>query len=537
MSDANQYIYDYKRIEGIPMPATLPRGENPTRAHRWERFRAIRMMIGGNVVRGIIPTWLMSKRRIPKYGRIWVKDALPAVTRTWDSDAEFARQRVAGYDPKVIAALGPWDPAAWWAHMHLPDNLLSDILEGEDISLEQLVQAKRVFVCDYKAYLGLRAMPGRHFTAPVALFVQKPATARSGRALLPIAIWLRALDAAPSDRPAQGRDLFFPCDEGRWLIARHFVQVADAVHGDVWSHLVQSHFAANPMVLTTKRTLDSEHPLRQILEPHMQFTLWVNNAFLGKSAQGLYSALMPFDREELHKLITRAWRAWDFTQCGFREDLRARGVDDAAILPDYPYRDDGEKFVTLLEEFATRYVDARWSSDAAVEADVALKNWVTEITAPPPHGGDLRLPGAITTRAALADVLARLLVHLGPGHASVHSPALAYAAYAPNMASYSAQGVSAISAQSELTDFLPPTGKIMRTFILHYGISEVHWGQFVLDDPSISDPAARRVAREFDGRLARLDGELSIRDAVRQKADWMGYPFMRPSRVPNSIYA
>lgn len=36
---------------------------------------------------------------------------------------------------------------------------------------------------------------------------------------------------------------------------------------------------------------------------------------------------------------------------------KKRGVDDKKLLPYFPYRDDGEKILSVIEDFAKDYVD------------------------------------------------------------------------------------------------------------------------------------------------------------------------------------
>ena len=67
-------------------------------------------------------------------------------------------------------------------------------------------------------------------------------------------------------------------------------------------------------------------------------------------------------------------------------------MDDTSRLPDYPYRDDALLIWGAISQWVEDYVNHYYSSDAAVQGDTELQNWVAELVAH--DGGRLNNVGA-----------------------------------------------------------------------------------------------------------------------------------------------
>ena len=286
----------------------------------------------------------------------------------------------------------------------------------------------------------------------------------------------------------------------------------------------------------------------KVLFPHFQFALKVNEQFLERAATSLYAKVMPFTKSGQSALITRAYDDWSFIKTGFREELEGRGVLESEGLPEYPYRDDGLLVLAAVETFAREYVEHHWPDDAAVGGDMRLQAWAQELSGTDSDEGRVKdFPTSIDKQATLIDVLTRILMIFGPGHASVHSPSADYAIFAPNMTNtlFRAPTISPTTGEQPATGevlrtYLPgrffQRRRLLSTFLLHFAISNVRWGQFTGFGEEYDDESMKIAAR-LTRRLADIEQQLNARNADRMKRYEIDYPYLVPSRILNSIYA
>ncbi len=530
-----QYQYDYSRLPPIAMVTKLPPAEKQTKSYKrtWNRM-AVQMVLG-NWIRSVPRLWRLPT--LHSFAKVWVKSPPAPVVRLWNLDREFARQRVAGMNPRTIELVT--DLAKQVPHRMRPKpEDMKRPLGGEEITLEELVKEKRLFVCNYEHLHGLETKSGRWYAAPIALFAWRTHTANGDREierLVPVAITTGQDQNSPAYLPNHNED---------WLVAKFFVQNADALHSDYWNHLVQYHFICAPFVISTHRQLPSSHPMFKVLLPHFQFALNVNEQFLQLSARSLYRKVMPFTPSGQSDLFRRAYDDWSFIGTGFREELESRGVLDPNVLPDYPYRDDGLLVLDAVETFAREYVEHHWDEDAAVAGDMRLQAWAQELAGTNSDEGHVKdFPATIEDRKTLADVLTRILMIFGPGHASVHSPSADYAIFTPNMTNslYRAPTMSTTTGEQPATGqvlrtYLPPRRRLRSTFMLHYAITNIRWGQFSGFGEEYDDESMKIAAR-LTRRLNDIEQELNARNRERMHYFEVDYPYLVPSRILNSIYA
>jgi arachidonate 15-lipoxygenase len=540
----SEYDLDFANpvVPGVPMPRTLPDEEARSPAYRAVENSMRGRLIGNALLSlaGVRP-W----SRPADFARVWRIDPPSPVTRTWASDTEFARQRLAGMEPTMIRRLRSADEVEGLPSV--PEHTIERQL-GTESSLAALVEAGRVFVCDYRHFAGLSTRRGRFMPAPIAWFAWSTDRPDRPARLMPLAIRLGQTPADP---------VFLPDAGEAWQVAKLMVQAADGTHGDMWSHLVQSHFAATPFVVATKRKLPVGHPVRTILEPHMQFTLYVNSAFAKGPAQFLYGQLMPFDHAGQERLIQSAWADFHFEDKTFLRDLALRGVEAGPELPRYPYRDDAALLWEPTRTFVRDVLEWHYPDDASVALDRELAAWLDDLRT---EGRVRGLPEGLETREALVHVVANVLFHFGPKHAGVHSPAADYGIFAPNVTNTVWQEPPRDADDiMHLVQYLPGRLRCLMSFALHYAISEVHFGQFAgysdgfaqaLARPESSWPsgydrarleqAERQLATAGDAltfALVKAERTIVHRNAERRATLDGDYPFLLPSRIPNSIYA
>ena len=294
------------------------------------------------------------------------KLALPPVSARYASDEEFGRQRLDGVNPFLLRRCDA-----------LPDHfpvkqadVASLLTNGSDLA--SLRDAGRLYLLDLAVLDGVAAAPGRFLCAPMCLFYVDERSR-----LLPLAIQL-------GQSPAVG-PIFTPHDDPwLWRTVKTHVQCADAQVQECISHLLRTHMVMETIAVVTHRQLSIAHPLHQLLVPHCRFTMAINHSARMKmlAPGGPIDKTMGVGWEGAPALGARAWKDWSFTQYDLRTDLKARGVDDPRLLPNYHYRDDALKLWDAIGEFVGAVLRRFYHSDADVAADTELQAWVRELVDP-----------------------------------------------------------------------------------------------------------------------------------------------------------
>lgn len=436
------------------------------------------------------------------------------------NDAQFAWMRVAGPNPTVITRLA-----------RLPERypgqaeaLRSAIALSGD-SLDAALAQRRLYACDYS---GLESLtPGtfpvaKHVPAPLALFVVPP----GGRRLQPVGIQI-------TQRP--GRPVITPNQGWTWQCAKLAVQVADGNHHEAVAHLGRTHLLVEPFVVATERQLDETHPIYILLRPHFEGTLFINNSAHSAiiAPGGTVDRLMSGSIEASRKAAVEGLRAIPFDQGDLEQDLKRRGLADAVI--EFPYRDDARLLHAALERWVTAYVGLYYRNDADVRADEELQAWAAELVSP--RGGRVTgfgdIDGQITTRAYLVRALTQLIFTASVQHAAVNSPQYPIMSNASNypLGLYGAPP-EANATEAQFLALLPPREQALVQLNLGYLLGNIHYtelGQY--DDDCFEDDRVAPLLAAFQGELAQAGDTIQARNAVRSRP----YPFLHPSRVPQSI--
>ncbi|XP_078378230.1 polyunsaturated fatty acid 5-lipoxygenase-like isoform X2 [Oculina patagonica] len=274
--------------------------------------------------------------------------------------------------------------------------------------------------------------PGRtmwDFLSPIALF----ASAQVGESneLVPVAI---QMDYTPDSA------VYTPSDGDNWILAKLNVQVTDLGYSQIVEHLSKVHYFMEPFCVSLKRTLPPVHPLNQILKYHCREVI-VPNKF-GTPAlikeEKFMDLLFAYGNVGAVRLIrdAHALSTWEVTD--FRRDIEKRGVADKNLLPYFPYRDDGEKILEVIEHLVENYTNLYYKDDIDVQEDVELQAYLNEVSlnGTGPNGGIGRiqgLPASIDTKKELCDIVSRMISHLSIQHAAVNYELSDYAEYIPNL--------------------------------------------------------------------------------------------------------
>jgi arachidonate 15-lipoxygenase len=86
------------------------------------------------------------------------------------------------------------------------------------------------------------------------------------------------------------------------------------------------------------------------------------------------------------QLIKDAYQSWTFDDMSFPANLVKRGVADPALLPYYPYRDDGMLIWQRLGNYINDYIALYYLGDDDVTADYELQNRARQLSGAPDDG-------------------------------------------------------------------------------------------------------------------------------------------------------
>ncbi|MBU7587476.1 MAG: lipoxygenase, partial [Nostoc sp. TH1S01] len=474
----------------------------------------------------------------------------PVVSRIYQrdgglTDAEFARQRLAGQNPIVLRRVQSAEQAilqAW-------TNQSYKLADGTLIDLGNSASENRLFIADYPLLQNLTTadlQPGRYVGSPVGLFY------RSQERLEPVLIQVE-----------KGKVLT-PTDADDWMRAKLYFQTADVTHHELITHLCYTHLAMEAFTIATPRQLPSNHPLYRLLRPHLQFLLAINtrgNAILLGEGAAIDNLMAP-TRDVSLGLINQAYRERPFAEYSLLNDIERRGIE-VEFLPEFPYRDDALLLWDAIAQYTTSYLQRYYPDDQAVQQDPYLQAWAAELGAPldtrsraefpqapswlpqeliSETGLDLpelpsypRVPGfgEITSLQQLIDITTQIIFTCGPQHAAVNFSQFDYVTYVPNapFALYSPP-----DTPSKLEELLPSPEKDLAQMQLTFALSGIYWGQLGSSDLiQFSDKRDRQTLAEFQNALVDIEDKIKARNQFRRDETGVEYTYLLPSRIPNSI--
>jgi len=472
---------------------------------------------------------------------------LPCISDHFQSDREFSAHRVAGPNPLMIERVRDHLPAKF----PVTEDLYQAVM-GQNDSLTQAIEDKRLYIADYKIFDGVKAgdFPPeytKYLCAPLALFAVPPDDC--SQSLVPVAIQC-------NQDPGSENPIFTPPPLGTpesqrwsWLIAKTIVQIADANYHELISHLGRTHLLIEPFIIATARELAPNHPLGILLRPHFQGTLFINNAatvgLINKG--GIVDATFGCTIDESLRIALEGVRGYPFS---FNDSMlpkffEQRGVDDVTKLPDYPYRDDAMLIWEAIHQWVNSYISVYYQSDRDVVDDTELQSWCETLVAD--NGGRMIGFGEsdssggldIHSRAYLIDAVTLIIFTSSVQHAAVNFAQATYMSYTPNMpfAGYQPAPKCTMGAtKDDYFDLIPPLEQAETQMNIAYTLGSVYYtqlGQYQSksEPPYFTDKNIYQPLRAFQDRLREIETIIQARNAVRPTL----YSFLLPSKIPQSI--
>ncbi len=515
-----RYRYDHDYLAPLPVVRGLPFSEFFSPSYLLRQGQGLTVMAANLFVAKV---WSLFDRfdKLQDFEDLFPLLPKPASLGRYRDDAEFGRQRLAGVNPMVvhrIAALPPTFP--------LSETRFQEVV-GPGKTIQGEAQAGRLYLADYAILDGMPVgtFRGRqkHLVAPLALFHWTQA------GLMPVAIQL-------GQQPGPGRPIFTPRDGAAWFVAKTLVQVAETTHHEMVTHLGRTHLLIEPFILATARQLAPTHPLAVLLKPHFRFTLAINKAakYLLINKGGFVDRLFAGTLEGTLSIAGKS-RPTNFYDLALPTELRSRGVDDAALLPEYPYRDDALLIWEAVGAFVKEYLGLYYGTDGDVVNDYELQQWFRELT--DTLGGRLRgvtRSGQLQTRTELADLITQLVFTCGPQHAAVNFPQYDYIAFTPNMpaAVYSAPPTDAASVSAaDVLKVLPPRSQASGQLLIVRALTAFRTERLGdYGSGSLGNPQAGPVIERFRVKLHDVESRINQRNQQRAHP----YVYLKPSMIPNS---
>jgi arachidonate 15-lipoxygenase len=538
----DQYVYDYGRVPTLPMLESLPAWENHSlgwfiqgssrfldlvrnfttpaaRLRRWDAASLLDLAQQCAESSG----WEANRPgNLDDYAALFRTIAKPSIIESYQDDRVFARHRIAGPNPLVLQRITCLDD-----RFPVTEAVFRAVLN--DDRMDAAAAEGRLYLADYRGLENVqtgtfRGLP-KFVSAPLALF----ALQKHSRELVPVAIQCE-------QEPGPDNPIFTKHDGHAWLIAKTIVQIADANHHEAVSHLGRTHLFVEPFVIATERQLAENHPLRLLLRPHFEGTLAINELAHRRllSRGGFVDKLLAGTIEASIQLAVEGVRSYPFNEAMLPKTLRARGVDDSTLFPDYPYRDDALLYWKAIRRWVSEYLRTYYRSDADIRDDFELAEWYRELVAR--DGGRVIGFGRNGTLGGLDDLIdaATLVVFTSSvQHAAVNFPQFDLMTYVPNMplAGFAPPPGSRIADEGDLLDLLPPLSSAWQQLVILYLLGTVHYttlGEYGARE--LCDGRIRRPLGAFRAELGRIGKIIEERNRVRPP-----YRFLDRWGIPQSI--
>lgn len=443
--------------------------------------------------------------------------------------------------------------------MPLTDVAFQSICGDSELSLLRAAQLKRLYVCDYAILKNAKNSElfgqTRYVCAPLALFYwnpQPPQGFAPGRAALqPVAIQLQQeydAERAPLFTP---NDSMGAADENglKWLLAKHIVNVMQAIHHESVAHFGECHLMLEPAILAANRQLAQQHPLMILLKPHFRFNIPINDTARKSliAPGGVVACNVGPDLQSSLEMVRQTFLQRQFDDCAPERLFKLRGVQD---LPEFPFRDDTLLLWQAIKNYVGAYLRLYYQHDADLRADQELQGFIHELCSPR-HAAwqglrglhasdDPERPFIIDNLDYLIELVAGLIYVAGPKHAGVNYVQYPLMSYAPCVIGtlYKAPPTRAtrLTERADLLPWYPPLDLVLYTFSFEYLLSDIQYdtlGHYpgTPCTPYFQDARAREVLAGFQAELAQI--ELQIRRRNQQRI--VPYPFQLPSMIPNSV--
>ncbi|MDJ0697923.1 lipoxygenase family protein [Mastigocoleus sp. MO_188.B34] len=526
-----EYQFNFNYLSPLPLLDDVPNNEAFSPKYLAERLPLTLGKLSANTLGIRLRSFWDPFDEFQDYEDFFPVLPAPELIKTYQNDEHFAEQRLSGANPMVIRSIKELPPHFAFSIQDLQAEFGTSLNLGRELSNGNL------YIADYTSLSFVRGgsyLRGRKsLPAPIALFCWRNSGYCDHGELTPIAIQL-VPELGTKSR------ILTPFDSHlNWLYAKICVQIADANHHEMSSHLCRTHLVMEPFAVVTARQLAENHPLGLLLRPHFRFMLH-NNELARKNLinQGGYvDNLLAGTLRESLQIVREAYfknaeEYWSLKEFALPKEIANRGLDDPDRLPHYPYRDDGMLLWEAIKKFVSNYLSIYYPNPGDIRDDRELQAWAAELVAP--DGGRVKgVPSQFENLQQLIDVVTSIIFTCGPQHSAINYPQYEYMAFVPNMplAAYQPVDSNPNMDQGSLMAFLPPPNQTADQLQIIYGLSAYRYDRLGYYDREFSDSRAEEVVRLFQQDLNHVERKIELRNKNRL----VEYNFLKPSLVLNSI--
>ena len=540
-----QYVFDPEYLPPLTVVKDVPITESFSPKYLAERLPSTLAKLSANSLAIKVKSHWDPLDELQDYEDFYPVLPPPSVMRTYQMDESFAEQRLSGSNPMVLRAIAELTPTFSYSLQEVQTAYSPQIPVEQGLGKE--LAAGNLYVADYQSLSfiqgGTYLKGKKYLPAPVALFVWRKSGYRDQGQLMPVAI---QIDSKPGEKAA----LLTPNSLGNnWLYAKTCVQIADANHHEMASHLCHTHFVMEPFAVSTARRLSSIHPLYLLLRPHFRFMLF-NNEMARKrlvNQGGTVDDLLAGTIGESLQIVKDAYEknaqeSWSLDQFALPTFIKNRGLDDTTRLPHYPYRDDGQLLWDAISNYVGEYLGLYYTNPEDVTNDYELQSWIAELADQSKDGGKVKgIPTTLETVQQLADIVTAVIYTCSAQHSAVNFTQYDYMGFIPNapLAAYQPiksqfkdeEGKEEELTLQELLAFLPPSNQVVDQINIMYTLGTYRYDRLGYYDEPFSDRRARTVLMRFQQNLNGIERTIDLRNQKRV----FRYPVLKPSLVINSI--
>ena len=540
-----QYVFDPEYLPPLTVIKDVPITESFSPKYLAERLPSTLAKLSANSLAIKVKSHWDPLDELQDYEDFYPVLPPPSVMRTYQMDESFAEQRLSGSNPMVLRAIAELPPTFSYSLQEVQTAYSPQIPVEQGLGKE--LAAGNLYVADYQSLSfiqgGTYLKGKKYLPAPVALFVWRKSGYRDQGQLMPVAIQI-------DSKPGQKAALLTPNSLGNnWLYAKTCVQIADANHHEMASHLCHTHFVMEPFAVSTARRLSSIHPLYLLLRPHFRFMLF-NNEMARKrlvNQGGTVDDLLAGTIGESLQIVKDAYEknaqeSWSLDQFALPTFIKNRGLDDTTRLPHYPYRDDGQLLWDAIAKYVGEYLGLYYTNPEDVTNDYELQDWIAELADQGKDGGKVKgIPPKLETVQQLADIVTAVIYTCSAQHSAVNFTQYDYMGFIPNapLAAYqpiksqfkNEEGKEEELTLQELLAFLPPSNQVVDQINIMYTLGTYRYDRLGYYDEPFSDRRARTVLMRFQQNLNGIERTIDLRNQKRV----FRYPVLKPSLVINSI--
>ncbi len=511
------YVFNYDYVPSLPMLNSVPLKEYFSPKYTADRLASM-AKLAPNMLAAKTKRLFDPLDELDEYNDLFIFLNKPGVAHDYQSDESFGEQRLSGANPLSVRRID-----ALPERFPVTDAHLQQLL-GSGHTLTQELHEGRLYFLEFPQLAhvqGGRYRDGRKFLPkPRALFCW------DHQRLRPVAIQI-------GNQP--GARLFTPNDPDLdWFVAKLCVQIADANHQELGTHFARTHVAMAPFAVVTNQQLADNHPIHLLLKPHFRFMLYDND--LGRTRflqpDGPVEHMMAGTLEESVGISAAFYKEWRLDEAAFPKEIANRKMDDAEILPHYPFRDDGLLVWDSVKKFVAGYLQLYYPTPEDLAQDYELQNWARELASR--DGGRVAgMPERIETLEQLVDIVTIVIYTCGPLHSALNFAQYEYIGFVANMpyAAYHPIPEDGGVDMKTLMKILPPYEQAALQLKWTEILTSYHYDRLGHYDVKFEDPQAQSLVEQFQQELEQVERQIDSRNDSRP----LRYDYLKPSQITNSI--